>query len=227
MKGNKGEGGRVFTLVSIPGGISAGCISLDLNGRKDMIANGVVNLKPPEEIITARLRIRPFQPEDAEAFSDFMTDHIATRFLDFTDEQKTREGARALLDSVIASYTSCEPIFSLAVEERESGLYVGSCGLFPLLRNKEMECYYTVIRSRWGRGYALEYMNRLLEYGFEELGLNRVAAYTGKLNFPSQHIAENLGMRYQGMIRRGTPPHESRIYSITRKSFLGDRNRRR
>ena len=176
-------------------------------------------MKLPEGISTPRLRIRLFKPEDAEAFSSFMLDKIATRFLDFSEEQKTREGALALLESVIVSYTSCEPIFSLAVEEKASQLYVGSCGLFPLLRNGEMECYYTVIRSRWGKGYALEFMLRLLQYAFQELGLNRVAAYTAKFNFPSHNIAEGLGMRYQGIIRRGEPPHESRVYSITRKSF--------
>lgn len=176
-------------------------------------------IKPPDQILTARLRIRPFTPEDAEAFCSFMMDEDATRFLDFSQEQKTWEGARALLDSVIASYASSEPIFSLAVEEKATGLYVGSCGLFPLLRKGEMECYYTVIRSRWGRGYALEFMHRLLRYAFQELNLDRVAAYTGKDNYPSHHIAEGLGMRYQGSIQRGDPPHESRVYSLTKKSF--------
>jgi len=184
-----------------------------------MITYRVLEMKLPEEISTPRLRIRLFKPEDAEAFSSFMMDEIATRFLDFSEEQKTREGALALLESVIASYASCEPIFSLAVEEKTSQLYVGSCGLFPLLRNGEMECYYTVIRSRWGKGYALEFMHRLLQYAFQKLGLNRVAAYTAKFNFPSHNIAEGFGMRYQGVIRRGEPPHESRVYSITRKSF--------
>jgi len=184
-----------------------------------MITCRASKMKLPEGISTPRLRIRLFKPEDAEAFSSFMLDKIATRFLDFSEEQKTREGALALLESVIVSYTSCEPIFSLAVEEKASQLYVGSCGLFPLLRNGEMECYYTVIRSRWGKGYALEFMLRLLQYAFQELGLNRVAAYTAKFNFPSHNIAEGLGMRYQGIIRRGEPPHESRVYSITRKSF--------
>jgi len=163
-------------------------------------------MKLPDLIPTARLFIRPFTLEDTEAFCSFMMDEEATRFLDFSEEQKTREGARALLDSVIASYASNEPIFSLAVEEKATRLYVGSCGLFPLLRKGEMECYYTVIRSRWGRGYALEFMHRLMRYAFQELHLNRVAAYTGKFNFPSHNIAEGLGMRYQGIIRRGAPP---------------------
>ena len=176
-------------------------------------------MKLPDHILTARLRIRPFIPEDAESFCSFMMDEEATRFLDFSEEQKTREGAMSLLDSVIASYASNEPIFSLAVEEKATRLYVGSCGLFPLFRKREMECYYTVIRSRWGRGYALEFMHRLMRYAFQVLNLDRVAAYTGKYNFPSHNIAEGLGMRYQGIIQRGDPPHESRVYSLTKQSF--------
>lgn len=134
-------------------------------------------MKILEKIETERLLIRPFVLEDFDAFWSFIGDPEATRYMAFTDEQKTYESAKAMLEMVIASYDGDEPVCALAMTDRCSGDYVGSCGLSPLVEPGEVECYYTVLPRHWGKAYATEATQALLKYAFTELGVSRVVAF--------------------------------------------------
>ena len=86
-------------------------------------------MKLPPVIETARLIIRRHLAEDREPFVQFMTDDEATRYLTFDAEQRTPEGAAKLFDYVLESYNTEDPVFALAIVDKETGAYVGSCGL--------------------------------------------------------------------------------------------------
>ena len=70
-----------------------------------------------------------------------MTDERVTRYLAFTDKQKSDEGARDLFNMVVASYDSESPIFAYAVTLND-GTFVGSCGIMILPEDGVVECYY-------------------------------------------------------------------------------------
>lgn len=75
-------------------------------------------------IQTERLTIRKLKPSDLEAFSLFMLDSESTKFLAFSEEQKTEAGARELFDLVIQSYSSSQPIHSYAIENQKTHQYI-------------------------------------------------------------------------------------------------------
>ena len=82
----------------------------------------------PEILTTERLTIRKFRPEDKPMFIDFMTDKETTKYLEFSATQKSPQGATHLLDFILESYKTDEPVFSLAIENQNNG-YIGSCGV--------------------------------------------------------------------------------------------------
>ena len=183
------------------------------------------SLRPPRLILpahleTPRLRIRPFVPDDFEAFAAFMADEEATRYLLFTTEQKTRQGARAILESALGSYRTDEPIFVLAVVDKEEGGYVGSCGLSLMPEGLGYECFYTVVRARWGRGYGTEILKGLLAYAFHECRLERVVALIMPENVASGRVAEKAGMTYDGLVVRTDIDQEMMHYSARRYTWI-------
>ena len=132
--------------------------------------------------------------------TNFLRDPEATRFLRFTPEQKTPEGARAFFDLVIESYTSIKPIVALAIIDRAAATYIGSCGLSPLKDGTGVECYYVLLPKYWGRGFATEAAAALFDYAFSELRIDKILAVIDQENHSSRRIAEGLGMENQGLV---------------------------
>lgn len=54
----------------------------------------------------------------------------------------------------------------------------------------------------YGKGYATEACQRLLKYGFEELGAHRVMALCNPENAASWRLLERLMMRREGMFKK-------------------------
>lgn len=157
-------------------------------------------MKIPGRLNTERLILRPYEEDDFAAFYDFLCDPAATRFLRFTDEQKSRHGASAFFDEVLASYAGHQPIFALAIIHKEKKDYIGSCGFSPLSDGTGLECYYAISPDHWGQGFAVEAVTAIFNYAFSELRIDRIVALVHPENHSSRKVAEELGMTYQDMI---------------------------
>ena len=87
-----------------------------------------------------------------------------------------------------------------AVISKETGAFVGHMGLmwndFDELR--VLEIAYILKRKYWGNGFATEGAAALTEYGFTELGVNKVYAAIIPDNARSIHVAERIGMSAEG-----------------------------
>ncbi|WP_287373672.1 GNAT family N-acetyltransferase [Prosthecochloris sp.] len=124
-------------------------------------------------ITSKQLLIRRFERDDAEDFVSFMTDPESTRFLTFGEEQKSREGAKELLDVTIASYDSEAPLMAFAVEHQESRQFIGFCGLTPR-EEGTVEIMYAVMPNERGKGYATQITATLAQYAVNRLGYRQV-----------------------------------------------------
>lgn len=104
--------------------------------------------------------------------------------------------------------------FSLwAIVEKETGEFVGDCGLL-LVEGKgpDVELAYHLARSRWGRGYGGEAAAACIEYGLDELELERIVALAEPTHFVSRRVMEKIGMTYEG--RGRYYGREMVVYSI-------------
>ena len=153
-----------------------------------------------QSIDTARLRIRRFAQGDVESFISFMTDRESTKFLTFGDEQKSNEGAKALLKATIESYDSEHPMLAFAVEELTTRTFVGFCGLTPH-DHKTVEIMYAVMPSARRKGYATEIATTLARYALDGLGYGRVVAPIAPANEVSKLVATKAGFEDCGLTK--------------------------
>ncbi len=89
--------------------------------------------------------VRCFEDTDWPGFLKFMTDPAATRHLLFSDDMKSEDGARALFESTIESYSTDDPIHAYAVALKNNR-FIGSCGFSPIDEVAGLyECFYTLL----------------------------------------------------------------------------------
>ena len=179
-------------------------------------------MKIPDQLLSDRLILRPYVEDDFGAFFDFLSDPTATRFLRFTKEQKTWHGAKAFFNDVIQSYAGYQPIFALAIIHKEKGTYLGSCGLSPLSDGIGVECYYVLLPSYWGRGFAVEAVSALFHYAFSELRIGKIIALVHPENHTSRQVAEQLGMTHQGLVFDKETGQNVNCYLLLKKDYLTD-----
>ncbi len=89
-----------------------------------------------------------------------------------------------------------------AVEERETGRFVGRTGLkhhdnWPLDPDN-IEVGYLYDRAVWGRGYATEATLAAIEFAFDTLDRERVISIARPENAASRRVMEKAGLAYAG-----------------------------
>jgi len=68
---------------------------------------------------------------------------------------------------------------------------------------------YLIDPNYWGHGYAPEACRAALDYGFAELGYDRVELWINEFNVASQRVAQKLGFQLKGQLKQRYP-HEER-----------------
>ncbi len=148
----------------------------------------------PLPLLTDRLRIRAFEPEDLRALHAVYGDPEVTRFI---PPYPTLEHTRRALDLHVQAARDGRPAF-WAVIERTSGELIGDAGMAPMEGGDDLELGYTLGRRWWGRGYATEAAGVCLAEAFGPIGVDRVVALIRPGNDASIAVAEKLGFRLEG-----------------------------
>jgi RimJ/RimL family protein N-acetyltransferase len=82
--------------------------------------------------------------------------------------------------------------------EKESGAYVGWCGLKYLAEEGEYDLGYRFFERYWGRGYATEAARAVAHHARPVLTGERVVAKAMVDNLASRRVLEKIGMAYEG-----------------------------
>jgi RimJ/RimL family protein N-acetyltransferase len=87
-----------------------------------------------------------------------------------------------------------------AVEVRDGPPFIGFVGLsVPRMDAHFMpavEVGWRLAAEHWGRGYATEAARAAVEFGFGELELDQIVAFTIPANLRSRRVMERLGMTH-------------------------------
>ncbi|MGJ3248483.1 MAG: GNAT family N-acetyltransferase [Elainellaceae cyanobacterium] len=160
-----------------------------------------VIIKIPDALDADRVVLRPHKASDLQAFERFITDEDSTRYMAFTEEQKTPEGAAAMMDAVIASYATDMPVLSLTIADRETDRYLGALGGADA-GSGAMEVFITLMPEARGRGIATAAMRTLCRFLFESCGAKELRADTVEENTRSITLFERLGFQRIGAVER-------------------------
>ena len=141
------------------------------------------------ELETERLRLRLWRDDDLPHLERLSADETFMRYL----------GPRAPAEDQVARYRRqwAEHGFGIwAVEERESGRFVGRIGLqFHSLWPEDPEVGWSLDPGVWGRGYATEGGAAAVRHAFEALGFERVVSIVHPENAPSIRVMDRLGLQ--------------------------------
>jgi [ribosomal protein S5]-alanine N-acetyltransferase len=151
---------------------------------------------------TARLILRRFTPQDAgDMYRNWASDPEVTRYLRWKPHQSVEE-SREFLKPVLSSYE--RPNYYLwAIELKELHQVIGSINLDIESENDERgEFGYCLGRRFWRRGIMTEALQSLLQFGFRQLGLNRIEAGHSVRNPGSGRVMKKAGMLYEGCARQ-------------------------
>lgn len=174
------------------------------------------------ELLTPRLRLRPFVMDDAADLARIANDRdIAANTLTIPypyHESAGREWIATHADGVERH----SPVV-YAITRRTDGALIGALGLALVPEHRRAELGYWIARAAWGQGYATEAAAALLEYGFERLGLERIHAAHFPRNPASGRVLQKLGMRHEGTLRshlvKWDVPEDLAVYGILREEF--------
>lgn len=173
--------------------------------------NQPINLSSLFILETKRLTLMRQTIEDVPFLIDLWSDPEVTRYVGGPRE---REWLKEAFEDT-ARNPFAEKYDLWVVVEKESGKPVGHCGLI----DKEVEgraefdlCYFFA-KSVWGRGYATEIGNELVNHARREFGLKRIIAMIDPANLGSRRVAEKLGLNIEReIVRPGDAPRV--IYAI-------------
>jgi len=106
-----------------------------------------------------------------------------------------------------------------AVIEKESGQFIGECGLREIARDKDgIEISYGLFPSHWGKGYATEAATAMLDYGFLTLALPKIYGIAKATNTSSLKILSRFGMLPESEFSDGTAKIVRSM--LTREDYL-------
>ncbi|TDD81892.1 GNAT family N-acetyltransferase [Actinomadura rubrisoli] len=141
--------------------------------------------------------------------SDLITDRLVLRPWTAGEVAAVLDGRRAVCwaddfpaegDRVIAGFITGHPdglgeYGQRLIVERESGLVVGSIGLFWPPADGAVEFGYGVVASRRGRGYATEAARALVAFALASPEVKTVVASVELSNPESGRVLEKAGLR--------------------------------
>lgn len=154
---------------------------------------------------TERLLLRAFRPDDLDPFADIVADPEVIKRATYDGTTMTRAQAWNWL-CLMLGHWHMRGHGIWGVEEKSTGVLIGRIGLQFLDWFEDVELVWMLARSAWGKGYASEGARAAIDFGFNELGLGRMAAVIHKDNVPSIRLAERLGMEMEKEVKRQEIP---------------------
>ena len=151
------------------------------------------------ELVTGRLLLRGFAPDDVEAVHAYAGDPEVCRYTDWGPN--TPAQSQAFVDEVHAASTP-ERSGSMTWAVTTAGNVVGACSVTVTSHEHRRGVMgYVLARAHWGQGYATEAATAVLRFARQELGLSRVEATCRPGNVASQRVLRKIGMRQEGLLR--------------------------
>ncbi|MBR5514013.1 MAG: GNAT family N-acetyltransferase [Ruminococcus sp.] len=170
---------------------------------------------------TPRLICRPFNMKDCE---DMLRNWIADE--DIQSEYgepvyTTLPEVEKLVREYISKYNNPD-FYRWAIIEKDSGECIGQiafCRVYPDCNTAEIE--YCIGKSFWGRGYAGEALQAVINYTFSQTDFTKLEAYHRIENTKSGRVLEKSAMKITDNVERfrreNELPHGEVCYCIERE----------
>ena len=148
------------------------------------------------EILTDRLILRPFRPDDLPAFVSYRSEPGVARYQSWNETFSTADAEEFLDSQQGIAFGDCGKWLQLAAIERASGALCGDCAVCVDLDQPAIaEIGVTFSHEHQGMGLATEALGALMAELFGTLGLHRVYARADERNHSVHRLLERVGLR--------------------------------
>lgn len=154
----------------------------------------IVNQYEIPQLLTRRLLLRGFLPNDAELLQAILAQPGVLRYFPSSQPWSLAKVNRWLAEHW--RHWEEHGFGWWALTDRQDGQLLGWCGLGVLDETGEVEIKYLLTPSSWGQGLATEAARQALGYGFGEAGLSLVIGLTHPENIASQRVLEKIGLTF-------------------------------
>lgn len=167
---------------------------------------------------TERLVLRSYQENDLEPYYEMMADPNITRYLVPGIPMSRREAWRSIAG--MAGHWVIRGHGQWAIEEKETGDFVGRCGIIEPEGWPGKELGWVLHPKAWGKGYATEAAKAALDHAFKEMRLEKVISLIQPGNDASVAVASRIGEKLEERIT--VFEKEADVYSITAKEYYSN-----
>lgn len=149
---------------------------------------------------TERLLLRELKTDDAESIFQYLSDKDVIRYLEGNTD--TVEEARDYVTWCDNTFNKEKTDIRWGIELKENNKLIGDCGFGHINEPKRpTELGYMLAKEYWNQGYMSEVLGSILNYGFYNLGLHRIQAWTHPDNKASASILLKHGFVKEGFLR--------------------------
>lgn len=171
-------------------------------------------------IVGERLYLRPLEPQqDYHHVAQWNNGEDMRRYFNVYPTSDTR-----MKERLGQFYQSFQHIL-LGVALKDGNELIGIVGLKDInILNQTAEFYVKIDPSTQGKGYGTEATTLMLQYGFDELNLNRIQTQDMEENIGGWRADEKAGFKLEGTLRQAIQRfgryHNVRVYSILRSEYI-------
>jgi len=183
-----------------------------------------MNHKGTTTIETERLVLRPFTMADAEPmYRNWASDPQVTKFLTWPAHSSIQVSEKVLENWCVLNEDLEN--YQWAIVLKESNEPIGSIAIVKLSNDIESaDIGYCIGREWWGQEIMPEALKALINFLFNEVGANRIAACHDVNNPKSGRVMQKAGMTYEGTWRAAGRNNLGLVdevwYSILKDEYL-------
>jgi len=174
---------------------------------------------------TKRLILRTWEEQDIDPMSAIDQDPAVCEYF---PEIGNRIATKAMIQRFINHYEKYGFSF-YAVELNSNSEFIGFVGLqypsFEAHFTSAVEIGWRLASKHWGKGYASEAAQAVLNFAFTTLNLEEVVSFTTENNTRSRRVMEKIGMHhnphddfYHPKLSKDSPLCRHVLYRLTRES---------
>ena len=151
---------------------------------------------------TDHLILRSFKIEDAEdMFLNWASDYEVAKFLSWQTHE-TPEVTKQILSSWIKAYERPDT-YNWCIILKEYDKAIGHISVVELNdKNQRCSIGYCIGKAFWNKGLMTESLKAVIEFLFNEVGMNRIQAKHDTDNPASGEVMKKAGMKYEGTLHQ-------------------------
>ncbi|WP_374507500.1 GNAT family N-acetyltransferase [Flavobacterium sp.] len=182
----------------------------------------VFNFSPFPNLETNRLNLRRLTSEDVDEILVLRSNPEIMQFIP-RPLIKSKEEALEFITTMNAAVDS-NTVINWAITTKENDELIGMIGFYRMKpENYRAEVGYILSAAYHGQGIITEALQRVIQFGFEEMGLNSIEAVIDPENFGSEKVLLKNNFVKEGHFKEHTFFEgkflDSVFYSLLKKNY--------